>query len=320
MLPLFDSPEIAGVPRKDFASRLRQLTTESLYFGTSSWKYPGWLGSIYSDERYRGRRGFSQATFDATCLTEYSETFPIVGGDFAFYRFYEEPYWKRLFSQTPADFQFVLKVPRDITVATWPNLARHGALAGRRNPSFLDAAVFRTQFAEPLTAYREQVGAVVFEFGEFAESLYPNGVRDFVGDLGPFLGKLPSGFRYAVELRNAEYLDSAYFQCLREHGAAHVFSSWTKMPPLADQLGMDEAYTADFLVCRALLRPGRSYEQAVGQFQPYNRVQDPYPEGRSALKQLVRRARAERSKLFVTVNNRFEGNSPATIAAVVEGI
>ncbi len=320
MLPLFDSQEIAGVPRKDFASRLHELATESLYFGTSSWKYPGWLGSIYSDERYRGRRGFSQATFDATCLTEYAETFPIVGGDFSFYRFYEEPYWKRLFSQTPSDFQFVLKVPQEITVATWPNLARHGALAGRRNASFLDADLLRTQFVEPLMPYREQIGAVVFEFGDLAESRYPNGVRDFVNDLGPFLGKIPSGFRYAVELRNADYLDPAYFQCLREHGAAHVFNSWTKMPALANQLVLDEAHTADFLVCRALLRPGRSYEQAVRKFQPYERVRDPYPEGRRALSQLARRARAERRKLFVVVNNRFEGNSPATIAAVLEEI
>jgi uncharacterized protein YecE (DUF72 family) len=320
VLPLFDNQEVAGLPLKDFAGRLRALAAESLYFGTSSWKYPGWLGAIYSDGRYRSRRGFSQKTFDATCLTEYAETFPIVGGDFSFYRFYEESYWKRLFSQTPGNFQFVLKVPQEITTAIWPKLARHGSLAGRRNPSFLDAALFRSQFIEPLTPFHEQIGALVFEIGELAQSLYPRGARDFVNDFGPFLDSLPSGFRYAVELRNADYLDTTYFQCLREHGAAHVFNSWTKMPPLAEQLAMDEAFTAEFTVCRALLRPGRTYEQAVGRFQPYDRIQAPYPEGRAALSQLVRRARAERSKAFVVVNNRFEGNSPATIAAVLDEI
>jgi hypothetical protein len=83
---------------------------------------------------------------------------------------------------------------------------------------------------------------------------------------------------------------------------------------------MDEAFTADFVVSRALLRPGRSYEQAVGRFQPYDRLQEPYPEGRGALSRLVRRARAERRKAFVVVNNRFEGNSPATIAAVMDEV
>ena len=320
MLPLFDSQEIAGVPLKIFAQRLRALAAESLYFGGSSWKYPGWLGSVYSEELYRGRRGFSQKAFDARCLTEYAETFPIVGGDFSFYRFYEESYWKHLFSQTPPHFQFVLKVPQEITVPVWPKLARHGALAGRRNPSYLDANLFRAQFTDPLTAFQEQVGALVLEFGEFGPSFHPNGVRDFVKDLGPFLGQLPTGFRYAVELRNADYLTPIYFECLREHGAAHVFNSWTKMPALAEQAAMHEAFTADFLVCRALLRPGRNYEQAVGRFQPYDRILDVYPEGRRALSHLVRRARAERSKAFVVVNNRFEGNSPATIAAIVDGL
>jgi len=272
VLPLFDSQEVAGLPLKDFAGRLRALAVESLYFGTSSWKYPGWLGSIYSDGRYRGRRGFSRKDFDAKCMTEYAETFPIVGGDFSFYRFYEESYWKRLFSQTPGNFLFVLKVPQEITTPAWPKLARHGSLAGRPNGSYLDAGLFRSQFSDPLTPYREQIGALVFEFGELTQSLYPNGARDFVNDLRPFLGKLPSGFRYAVELRNADYLDLPYFQCLSEHGAAHVFNSWTKMPTLAEQLAMDEAITADFTVCRALLRPGRTYEQAVGRFQPYDRV------------------------------------------------
>jgi uncharacterized protein YecE (DUF72 family) len=253
-------------------------------------------------------------------LSEYAETFPIVGGDFSFYRFYEESYWRRLFSQTSGNFQFVLKVPQEITAPAWPKLARHGALAGRRNSSFLDADLFRAQFAEPLTAYREQIGALVFEFGEFPESFYPNGARDFAKDLKPFLGKLPAGFRFAVELRNADYLEPSYFQCLQEHGTAHVFNSWTEMPALAEQSAMDEAFTADFLVCRALLRPGRTYEQAVARFQPYDRVQDPYPEGRTALSQLVRRARTERRKAFVVVNNRFEGNSPATIAAVLDEV
>jgi hypothetical protein len=69
-----------------------------------------------------------------------------------------------------------------------------------------------------------------------------------------------------------------------------------------------------------LLRPGRTYEQAVGRFQPYERIQEVYPEGRAALSQLVRRARAERRKAFVVVNNRFEGHSPSTIAAVMDEV
>ena len=77
----------------------------------------------------------------------------------------------------------LLKVPQEITPAAWPRLARHGALAGRPNPSFLDAALFRERLADVLEPHREKVGVLMFEFGEFPQSAYPNGVHAFVADL-----------------------------------------------------------------------------------------------------------------------------------------
>jgi hypothetical protein len=43
------------------------------------------VGSIYSQDRYLTRNKFSKAKFEANCLSEYAETFPVVGGDFSFY-------------------------------------------------------------------------------------------------------------------------------------------------------------------------------------------------------------------------------------------
>ena len=79
------------------------------------------------------------------------------------------------------------------------------------------------------------------------------------------------------------------------------------------------AYTAEFSVCRALLRHGRPYEQAVKKFSPYERVQEPNPAAREAMRALIRRAQHERQATFIFVNNRLEGNAPETIQAVVEG-
>lgn len=317
MLPLFDKPEIAGRSREDFAASLRQLADDDIHIGTSSWKYPGWLGSVYTDDRYRSRGRWSKKRFEQECLTEYAEVFPTVCGDFSFYRFYEAPYWDRLFAQTPARFQFGLKAPQEITTAVWPQLARHGALAGRRNRSFLDAARFEAEFVLPLMPHRAQLGPVIFEFGEFSERSYPLGARDFVEDLGPFLQRLPDGFRYAVEVRNRDFLVPCYFECLRKSNVAHVFNSWTRMPSLAEQLDFAGALSADFVVCRALLRPGRTYEQAVRRFEPYEQIQEPYPEGRAALERLIAQAAKERRAAYVYVNNRFEGNAPATIGSFV---
>jgi uncharacterized protein YecE (DUF72 family) len=88
---------------------LRSLAERGVYFGTSSWKYEGWLGSIYSRERYLSRGRFSKKKFEAECLREYAETFPVVGGDFSFYQFPTPDYWTRLFADVPPDFGFGLK-------------------------------------------------------------------------------------------------------------------------------------------------------------------------------------------------------------------
>ena len=47
-LPADDRPPQAA----RLGPRLRALAGEGIYFGTSSWKYEGWLGSIYSPGRY----------------------------------------------------------------------------------------------------------------------------------------------------------------------------------------------------------------------------------------------------------------------------
>jgi hypothetical protein len=53
---------------------------------------------------------------------------------------------------------------------------------------------------------------------------------------------------------------------------------------------------------------------------PYEDIQDPNPEGRRAIRELIDYARNTRIAAFVFVNNRFEGNAPRTIEGIVEDI
>jgi len=71
-----------------------------------------------------------------------------------------------------------------------------------------------------------------------------------------------------------------------------------------------------FMVARALLRPGRSYDEAVDAFAPYDRIQDPNPELRRDLARLVETAVRTRIPAYLLVNNRAEGSAPLTIAEV----
>jgi uncharacterized protein YecE (DUF72 family) len=310
-LPLFDPP--SSFDRAALAKRLRTLANQHVWIGTSSWKYSGWLGQIYTRERYQTRGKLSQKRFEAECLAEYAETFPIVCGDFSFYQFPSPEYWNKLFGSAPAELQFVLKVPEEVTCEVFPNHARYGPRAGMVNESYLSADAVAALFLDPLEPYRARIPALSFEFG--ARGASP---REFLARLDPFLGALPRTFRYAVEVRNREYLQPRYFECLREHRTAHVLNAWTKMPLLSEQMAIADAFPADFTVVRALLRQGRAYEDAVRQFTPYDRVRDENPEARESLRKLIQRMREERRAAYIFVNNRLEGNAPETIRAVTE--
>jgi uncharacterized protein YecE (DUF72 family) len=302
--------------KEKLAERLSALAQAGVYLGTSSWKYEGWMGQIYTRERYFTRGRFSQKKFDTECLAEYAETFPAVCGDFSFYQFPSDSYWQRLFAAAPASLLFGFKVPEEITVREWPKHARYGRRAGQPNENYLDARLFENAFARPLEKYAPRVGVLIFEFGTMGKRHY-EGASQFAAHLKPFLACLPAGWRYAVEVRNKEYLDEPYFDTLREHNAAHVFSSWTRMPALEEQVRIEAAHTAGFTVARALLRHGRNYEQAVDAFQPYERIQEENPGARDGLRALIERSKQKKQTAFLFVNNRLEGNAPQTIQAVV---
>jgi len=317
-LTFFDSEDRHAQARR-LAEKLHGLAERNVFFGTSSWKYEGWLGDIYSKDRYVERGKFSQKKFESECLREYAETFPVVGGDFSFYQFPSPSYWKRLFDETPPTLKFGLKVPEEITVPRWPGHARYGTRAGTPNQGFLDNRLFHEQFTWPLERYRDRVAALIFEFGTFAKSTFSR-PADFLARLDPFLGSVSRHFRYSVEIRNPEYLGPDYFSLLQSHNTAHVFSAWTRMPELFDQIDMPGAYTADFTVVRALLKKGRAYEQAVKAFEPYKQVQEPNPRAREAMRRIAERAWKTRQPAYVFVNNRLEGNAPGTIEAVADAI
>ncbi len=313
--PLFEEP--GGFDRDGLAARLHALAREHIYIGGSSWKYEGWLGQIYTRERYLSRGRFSRKYFETECLKEYAETFPAVCGDFAFYQFPTDEFWRKLFHQTPESFRFAFKVPEQITCRVFPVHGRYGPQAGMENATFLDGRMLEEMFLRPLLPYQPKTAVLIFEFGTFHRRAFQN-LGEFLDRLDPFLAGLPTEFRYAVEIRNPEYLEKDYFACLRSHRVAHVYNAWSKMPELHQQMAIPESATADFLVARALLRRGRVYEDAVATFAPYGEVQDPNPEARQAMRVLIGRARENREFLFLFVNNRLEGNAPMTILSLTE--
>ena len=310
---LFEEP--SSFNREALAARLTGLAARNIFIGGSSWKYEGWLGQVYTESRYTTRGRFSKRLFEDACLAEYAETFPTVCGDFAFYQFPTGDFWHRLFNKVPERFQFGFKVPEQITCRVFPLHQRYGATAGQDNPAFLDAGLLMDGFLRPLEPYRSKTGVLIFEFGAFSPRAM-SGVSEFVERLGAFLEVLPPEFRYAVEIRNPEFLTPAYFACLARFNVAHVYNAWTRTPELPVQIAIPHSRTADFMVCRALLKRGRAYEDAVRKFAPYSAVQEVHEPARQGLRELIHIAGDERRITFIFVNNRLEGNSPGTIVSI----
>lgn len=288
--------------------------------GTSSWKYEGWLGALYTPARYEYRGKVARTRFERECLSEYAEVFKTVCVDAAYYTFPSVKHLTGLAAQVPADFRFGLKVTDEITVRKFPNLDRFGARAGQPNNHFLDAALFRRAFLQPCEAIRGNIGILIFEFSRFYANDYEHGSQ-FVADLDRFFGQLPTGWPYGLELRNKNWLQPEYFACLARHGITHVFNSWSAMPPVGEQMALPGSRTnPDLCAARFLLKPGRKYEEAVKQFQPYDKTREVNEEARKAGAELVKEGRANPTrKTFIFVNNRLEGNALPTIEAMVEG-
>ena len=289
---------------------LAQGIPATIRFGTSTWTYDGWSGDVYH-RHYRGPQ-------PALRLEEYARypLFRTVGIDSAFY---DPPSEEELASYAralPSAFPCVSKVWERITAKRLGQDAPQPGLAGMRNPDFLNATLFKDSVLGPYSrVFRDHAGCFVFEFQAMRGKDLPDPLQ-WADQLDDFLKELPRDFRYAVELRNPELLTGVHGEVLKRHGVAHVFNSWTEMPAIGEQVELAWTFSANFTVARALLKPGRRYSDAVKQFQPYDRVQEPLPSLRQDLVRLISEANQRRVEAFILANNRAEGNAPGTIKAV----
>ena len=301
-------------------SAVAAFAAKGVFIGTSSWKYPGWFGQLYERDRYVWRGKFSKARFERNCLAEYAQVFKTVSVDAAYYQFPSRHWLEEMVAQVPADFQFTLKVTDEITMNRFPNLPRFGRRAGQPNEHFLNTDLFASAFLDACAPFKKNMGVLMFEFTQFHSADFARG-REFVTALDQFLEKLPPGWRYGVEIRNRSFLQPEYFAMLARHGVAHIFNSWQDMPPVSEQAALPGCRTnPNFLAARLLLRPGRKYEEAVKLCSPYERIQNPYPEGRSAAANLIKGATTcdYPTQSYIYLNNRFEGNALESIAAILD--
>ncbi len=151
------------------------MTLARYALGAPLWSFEPWNGSLFSRDARPGDR-----------LGQYARVFNAVEGNTTFYSAPSARTVARWLAETPPDFRFSFKLPREIT---------HDGL-------LLDAKAPLEAFLRAIEPLRERCGPILLQ-------LPPNFGPDRLRDLEAFLECAPREFEWAVELRHRDYFYDA---------------------------------------------------------------------------------------------------------------
>jgi len=294
----------AAAPDEELLALSRALPA-TILLGGSTWSFPGWEGWVY-DGRYaeprlarQGLAAYARHPLLRAVGVDRTHYAPLSAAEFAEYA-----------AAVPAGFRFLVKAYDALTLASFPDRPRYGAERGKANPRFLDAAYAADQVVAPFVeGLGEKGGALLFQFAPQALG----GPDRFAARLADFLGALPPGPLYAVEVRNRELLAQPYIQALAAVGACHCYNVLSRMPDLETQARVVPSEGWPATIVRWLVAPGLSYEEAGRRFAPFDRMQAPDPTTRHSVAALAREVAAAGRTFLCTINNNAEGCAPASI-------
>ncbi len=243
--------------------------------------------------------------------------FGAVGVDRSFYAPLSVRQYESYARQVPVSFRFVVKAPNLLT-SPWI----HGEDGGRgkTNAVFLDAAYAAEQFVGPaLEGLGATTGPLLFQFPPLGRTLTRSPER-FIAQLQEFLGRLPQGPLYAVEVRDDRVITRRFFATLKEAGARYCLGVHPRMPPVAAQAAAMSGFGPGPLIVRWNLKAGYSYEEAKVRFTPFDRLIDEDSATRESIARLCTAALAAGQECTVIANNKAEGSAPLTLIRLAQAI
>lgn len=180
-----------------------------LKVGTSSWSHEDWRGTVYAKDASPGE-----------FIGQYAEKYDTVEIDATWYATPREALVKRWARETPKGFLFAAKVPRAIT----------------HDKMLVDCGADLKEFLRAMDHLGEKLGPLLFQF---PYQFKPEGFEA----LEAFLGGLPKGYRFAVEVRHKGWLGERFYDLLRSRGVAFTLLDLLWMPRL-------DVVTADWTYVR----------------------------------------------------------------------
>lgn len=211
----------------------------NLKIGCAVWAYKGWVGDFYPP-------GSRTHEF----LHLYSRRFPTVEGNTTFYAIPDTDTIARWVAETPDNFEFCLKLPRELTHSGLLHSSIEGTL----------------RFLEHMEGLGPKLGPV------FAQ-LPPHYSPEFLGDLTEFLEALPQDKSFALEVRHPDWFRSPHAEnltaVLQELGVGRVLLDSRPVYEGEDdpqvysdrrkpELPLQPDLTANFTIIRFISHPRRS--------------------------------------------------------------
>jgi uncharacterized protein YecE (DUF72 family) len=295
---------------------LPQELRRYLRVGTCSWKYPSWKGLLYDPEKSYRPQDF---------LRDYARSLDSVEVDQWFWSLFpgqvrlpDVRTVRQYAESVPADFVFTVKAPNALTLTHFYSRqpAAYASFAGAPNPHFLDHALF-ADFLERLAPFGRKLGPVMFQFEYLNRAKMPS-KEAFFERFRKFISRAPKGYRFAVEIRNPNYLSAAFFDFLKDCGCGFVYLEGYYMPSIGLVHDKFHPQTADFSIIR--LHGGDRVEIESQTAEVWDRLFSPKPEAIDAAARIVRGNAWSRIITYVNVNNHLEGSAPLTIQRLIEAL
>jgi len=300
-----------------------------VFMGTASDRYAGWLGQVYSAERYQervtsrthsvGGKSFTEKVLPVDSVVEYFEHFRVLEIDFTFYDTLLDARGSPTRTHhalsayarhVPRDGALFLKVPQIVFAR---KIRRKNGYID--NESYLDPAVFMKRFYEPATELlSHRLSGFIFE-QEYQRSSDRVSTDAFARGLDQFFSSVPRDGRYHVEIRTSGLMTGPVLDVMKAHGIGQVLSHWTWLPRLSDQFRMNGRRFLNYRkdgVIRLMTPRGMRYEEAYAKAYPFDSLvpgmMDPGMVEDTA--RIMREAVKEKARVAVIVNNRSGGNAP----------
>jgi uncharacterized protein YecE (DUF72 family) len=308
-----------------------------VFMGTASDRYAGWIGQVYSGQRYAGLisrrqkrvggKSFVEEVMPVESVEEYFRHFRVLELDFTFYRPLldkdEKPtqnfHVLRKYSQhLKKEDRLILKVPQTVFAK---KLRRGGEYV--ENDEYLDPDRFTRLFYKPCIGLLSPwIGGFVFE-QEYQRKKDRSSPKEMAGELDAFFDAIPKDGRYHVEIRTDALLASPVFKVFEKHGIGQVLSHWTWLPRLSAQFAMSgRAFLNNGKNCivRLMTPRGMRYEDAYSKAHPFNSMVDGMmnPEMVDEAVDIMRKAIEDGVQINVIVNNRAGGNAPLIAQQIAE--